>query len=706
MRMLLDYEGGSPVRLGDVGQWRWAADPATRLWCVGYTVRHIGGGAWAPPRVAVLDPGRDGLAAVKAKCDEFGVVLTTRQDFIDTVNASVQFVAHNVGMERAATVCKIPEVNIPVRAWSCTMARASVMGLPPSLEGLSALLGGPQKDGAGHKVMMQMARPRKARKDEDPTRLHWFDDAHRMALNYLYCQRDISAETYADDVLPELVPAEFERWQMIMDENARGIRVDMNLVERMQRMADEDYARAVEEAQAATGFAINLKSPKQLHEYLAQFGIKIADEDGKDTLRAAALERFLLENSHMLPESARVLLTGRLETVKSSIAKLSALRARVMADGRVRDLQVYHGAHTGRTTGSGPQPLNQPRPGDVEVTLARPCILAGDHMATRLAVAPHAKTRVLGTAAGVRNAKAPRSEVSVSEAVASCLRTVYVPSPGKVFLVGDFAQVETCALMDVAGEKEIVEKIKKYNSKELKGDLYCDFGEQIYGYPVDKKKNPAERQMGKQGVLSLGYNSGDETFVGMCAQYQMIIDVPFAADVIRKYKRWVPGVPQTWRDFQEAATRAVQNPGRYYETRGFVYSCDTAGNLKCRMPNGNHIYYPQSFVRPGRYGMDLFGHAWKNKGWRLTHLYGGHLTENNIQKVCREIMVDAELVLHNDPRFDTLFSCYDEIVTEVDENRVDECLGFMRELMCTAPSYMPNMPLHCEPTVMTFYQKD
>jgi DNA polymerase len=49
--------------------------------------------------------------------------------------------------------------------------------------------------------------------------------------------------------------------------------------------------------------------------------------------------------------------------------------------------------------------------------------------------------------------------------------------------------------------------------------------------------------------------------------------------------------------------------------------------------------------------------------------------------------------------------CYDEIVTLVNDDEAEECLGIMDQIMCEPPSWAPDVPLASEGFISKFYTK-
>ena len=139
----------------------------------------------------------------------------------------IALTAHNAGFERRllsgppGLALGLPEALSAPQRWSDTAARAACLGLPRDLQRLChALKLRVEKDAAGHRLMMRVARPRRL----DP--LTWWDGPEDMQRMAEYCAADVIAEAHIDQTLPELSPVEREVWLLTELMNDRGILVD------------------------------------------------------------------------------------------------------------------------------------------------------------------------------------------------------------------------------------------------------------------------------------------------------------------------------------------------------------------------------------------------------------------------------------------------------------------------------------------------
>lgn len=686
MRLLLDYETRSLADLPKTGAWRYAADPSTEVLCVGYAWKV--GTDWSPIHLYVNVWGDDPDDLAKRLVAR-GIRVTPRQHFIDAMNAATIRVAHNMEFERAITKCQMPEVNAPLDEWSCTMARAHRLGMPGSLDLLMEAMGGPPKDSEGNALIRRISKPRPTWKKKG-TGPQWFQDAERLERAYIYAENDIISEKVADDGLPELEPVEKKRWLQNIRENTVGLRIDTDLVSASRSMADFAIARKkTEVAQYTKGEVSNIGSNAQVLKYCEMFGTPLPN------LQAATVEEMLTKE---LVEPVRYILEAKAELAKSSVAKLDAIRNRLLGDGRIKDFQVFHGAHTGRNTGRGFQPLNLPRPGDVDVDVARPAILNRDLEQVVQAVAEFARKRQAGERAGVRSIKGPAHSVSVLDAVSACLRSTIIPSPGHKFVSADYSGVEMVFTMTFAEQWDAVEKIRQ------KEDMYCDLATVIYAFNVTKK-NTEERQLGKQGVLGGGFGmTNPETFQATCSQYGMYISIDLAQKVIDAYSERFPKVPELWHGLNDGAVAAMKEPGATYQFKGINFHYDGQYWFTADMLNGSRIFYPDAKLKKGRWRDEIHYKRVINKRWLEAKTYGGKLTENFVQKMCRLIMEEHkhELLRRG---LKVAFTIYDEILFDVPEEQVDWAIEQINDVMNKAVPWFPNMPLRADPEVFDFFRK-
>ena len=166
-----DFETRGVISLKRAGAHKYAADPGTEVVCAAYAVDDEPVQIWTPS-----DP-------IPSEVTE----AANNPDYLVVAHGPFELVIeqNNLG----------PRFGWPQASLSrqrCAMTLALAHSLPGSLEmAAKALRLTHQKDKAGQRLMMQMAKPRRARKSEDPARVYFFDDDARKRRLHAYCMYDV-----------------------------------------------------------------------------------------------------------------------------------------------------------------------------------------------------------------------------------------------------------------------------------------------------------------------------------------------------------------------------------------------------------------------------------------------------------------------------------------------------------------------------------
>jgi DNA polymerase len=200
---------------------------------------------------------------------------------------------------------------------------------------------------------------------------------------------------------------------------------------------------------------------------------------------------------------------------------------------------------------------------------------------------------------------------------------------------------------------------------------------------VDKKLDVEMRQFGKNTVLGCGFQMGAPTFQRKYARKRAL---SFCEEIIKAYrKEWAPNVPDMWYALQDASTEAVWS-GRPITVYGVTYYLEGRW-LTARLPSGRKLFYfdPQTCQRsmpwstPEKRDIRPSWHysAVKNGHWRHIYPHGGHLAENVVQALARDLMVAAMFRLEENG-FPIVLTVHDEIVSEksgaVDEKAYEQIM--------------------------------
>lgn len=357
-RAILDYETRSACPLKKTGAWKYSEDPTTEILCAAIRMPY-----WRKGRVELWHPAFPHLGMAEEGVDAL-------VELFSWILSGGMIEAHSAQFEKCITQnIAVPRYGwppVPASAWRCSAAKAAAHSLPRNLGDLTAALGLKiQKDLAGSKVMQKMNKPRKPRKAEvaawvkergdAPMPLLYHESVELFETLFAYCRQDVLAEEAASDVVPDLSEAETQMYLLDQTINERGFLLDMDAVSVALELINSESTRLNDELCLLTGGSPDKATKrKKMHDwFLNQWFIL---EDTKGPTVDAALKDSKLDQPHV-----RRGLELLQSLSRSSTAKYEAMRNHACRDGRVRGGLLYHGASTGRWSGSGVQPHNFPR---------------------------------------------------------------------------------------------------------------------------------------------------------------------------------------------------------------------------------------------------------------------------------------------------------------------------------------------------------
>jgi DNA polymerase len=613
---------------------------------------------------------------------------------LDWVADGERCVAHNVAFDRTIWNKVIRRKYAPhwpemkIEQTDCTMARALAMGLPASLDMLGQAIGAKiTKDRDGHRLMMQLCKPRSINADGS---IVWWDDPEKIERLKAYCDMDIRAEAEVDLMLPQLSAAERQVWLLDQTINDRGVLVDVVACE--AAVAAVEYAR---------------KRANERIWYVTKGDVKKTSEVAKivtwlngrgvpcESLQKGDMDELILKADVMSDVEADTVINLRRAAAKTSNDKYAAMTRSAGSDGCVRGALAYHAAATGRWAGRLFQPQNLPRL---------------DHEKDGADV--DFVVRMLG-----RN-ETPDEIVEALDCLtgnplatlSKCLRAMLLAHPGNKFVGGDFSNIEGRLNAWFAGEEWKLQAFREYDVG-TGPDLYKLAFAKSFGVGIDDvKKN--DRQVGKVMELALGYQGGRRAFQKMGANYGVYVTDDRAEELKSAWRSANPKITQSWWDMQDAAIAAVGSPGEKISILGgkVVYLA-AKGFLFCRLPSARVIAYanprlnkvdimrqvidedgdmievPSGF----KFQVEYDGLDTQTNRWCKQSLYGGKQCNNIIQGAARDIMVEAMLNAEaND--FPVRLTVHDELLCEVEEVRHDAAHS-LQLVMATVPAWANGMPL-------------
>lgn len=163
-----------------------------------------------------------------------------------------------------------------------TMQRALYAGLPGALGDCGpALKLNIVKDATAHRLMLQMARPRKHR---GGGRSYWhIDDPEKLARLRAYCEQDVAAEREISKYIPELPVREQKIAALDRRANEHGIKLDVRLIEKMIVLANEATEEINLECAKITRGAVDSPGTQsaRLVSWLQKQGVTVTRQTGR-----------------------------------------------------------------------------------------------------------------------------------------------------------------------------------------------------------------------------------------------------------------------------------------------------------------------------------------------------------------------------------------------------------------------------------------
>lgn len=293
----------------------------------------------------------------------------------------------------------------------------------------------------------------------------------------------------------------------------------------------------------------------------------------------------------------------------------------------------------------------------------------------------------------------------------SKLRKAIEAPDGYVLMVGDSGQIEARVVGWIAGEQQLMEDFRR-SDLGLDRDVYCKFGDAVYGFTVIKDEHDDERFVAKTAVLGLGFGMGFRKFYSTLLIAGRGIPLAKAQEVVTTYRTKYRNIVMLWDKLQMVlTTMAAGGSGQIELANGELileYEPD-----KIWMPNGLALHYPG--LRPvyddeGRQtGFEfLYVKGSRADGtpimfWKK--IYGGLLTENIVQCLARIIV--GEQIVKIARHYRVVMTTHDEAVKLVRKNKkeIDKAYNYMFQTMSVPPDWCASLPVTAEVKFADNYSK-
>jgi DNA polymerase len=617
-----------------------------------------------------------------------------------------------------------------------TMAHARSHALPGALGKAAEVMGLKQlKDAAGDRLIKKFSMPRNPTKANLSLRIVSTDDPEDFERFQAYCDQDVRTEQEAASCIPPLSEQEREDWLCDRRINDRGVRVDVGGVNNCIAIIEQAHERYNAELRLLTGGTVERASELQkLIGWLGALGVHTNSLDEEN------VEALLKQE---LPPAARRALEIRRAIGSASVKKVFAMRNMTSADGRLRDLFIFHGARTGRPTGSGPQPTNLPNSAGAYAMECEGCgkhyNASGKHGCPWCGGNVGWAHTIEWNAACAEDALESFKSRSVDwveyvwsdamAAVSNSLRALFIAAPGHDLICSDYSSIEAVGLAMLAEEQWRIDvfrthgKIYEMSAAKITGIPFEEFMihagytreqlEQLEWWthkPINVgSHHPMRKKIGKIAELGSGYGGWINSWKRFGAD-EFLSEEEMKAGILA-WRAASPAIPLLWGGQQwewrthyygveGCFVQAILYPGHIFSTHGLQF--EMRGDvLYLRLLSSRELTYHRPRLvkvsegwRSGTYSISYEG--WNSNpengptGWIRMTTWGSRIVENINQGQCRDIQWHGVKNLEKQG-YPVVLHVYDEDVAEVPENfgSVEELEAIMEEL----PTWASDWPI-------------
>lgn len=554
-------------------------------------------------------------------------------------------------------------IQTPLSQWKCTMIHSMYCGYPASLEASGNALGLPQdkrKLTTGKALIRYFCTPCKPTKTNGGRR--WNLPKHDMEKWELFKEYNGQDVVTEQEILRRLnhfpVPEEeWNQWRMDVTMNAFGVRIDTWLVQGALAIDAVSTQKLTEEAVRITGLS-NPNSTAQLLDWLEREGVRMPNLQ-----KATVAEKLEKED---IPDKVRRILEIRQQLGKTSVKKYVAMATAKCEDDRVRGLTQFYGANrTGRWAGRLVQMQNLPRNYLKTLDSARNLVKQKNYVAVKALYG------------------------NVPDTLSQLIRTAFVPSEGRKFVVADFSAIEARVIAWLAGEQWVNEVFATH------GKIYEATASQMFHVPIEKivKGNPeyALRQKGKVATLALGYQGGTAALIAMGA-LSMGLSEDELPDIVSRWRGANPRIRDLWYAVEEAALQTMHT-ARPQAIRGLIFRLEGdliygQSFLTVQLPSGRKLFYPKPFLQENQFGkmaIHYYTVGQQSHKWEVTSTYGGKMTENIVQAIARDCLAETLSRIHA-LGLQVVFHVHDEVIIDAPmEVTVEQICELMSQPIPWAP---------------------
>lgn len=282
------------------------------------------------------------------------------------------------------------------------------------------------------------------------------------------------------------------------------------------------------------------------------------------------------------------------------------------------------------------------------------------------------------------------------------LRDAIIVPNGYLLVVADSSNIELRTCHHLCGEEESIALLRRGE------DLYCDFATSFYGRTITED-DVDERQHGKTAELQLQFQAGAESFRRAARiQSGMRLTELEAQTTVDVYRAKRTAIKNMWYAGQRAIPRMATGGGFDLDKWGFC----RVEHQGIRLPNGMVMQY-HDLRQEELINFDgLTETSWvftDREDRKMKKLYGGKVIQNCTQILARNVVfeqkieIEKELGAYDRYGEGIVMSTHDEPVALVREDRAEDALKLMLEVMSRSPKWWPSLPVKAKGDIADRY---
>lgn len=274
------------------------------------------------------------------------------------------------------------------------------------------------------------------------------------------------------------------------------------------------------------------------------------------------------------------------------------------------------------------------------------------------------------------------------------LRDALLPPEGFFIAKADLSQQECRLLNYISGQDDVIERFKNGD------DPYINVASQFYGYAVNKKDHPNERQCGKIIELQAGFGSGGAKIastIRIRSRGKILLTEEEGVRARDAYRDTHPCNVDFWKQSERLIARLAGGPPVDWRLGCGRLSLHVRDG-RIYLPNGCPMIYVIEYYRDPDNG-DSYWRRKTRRGW--VKIYGALAVENLIQSLGR-VLISQSLIRISRLKYKIVGTEHDSLWILVPRDGHEaQHVQCIKDEMTRPVEWLPGLPLACECEIPT-----